>query len=362
MAKVSLKSDEDSAVECSKSASESDQSPREDLYRENNLNLLNFTGSESDFSEDDGLSFPASSPRNMVQSSSNRSARSKSLRIAARKGRKRSIEDDESILEEELSRASHKHQSKNAINARINRIKKKKYMQSLEESLDAYKNECKRWQAEYRQKSSEVQVLQKEVEYLKAVLRNESKLGAIVKNLKSCGTPVQPPMDVDSTNEHLFPLELKGTNFNQQNVNSLSYIPRVQKTRAETYSDLRIDSNTMDEILNDQFNPSNSSSGFSDDESMTFKTVFPSASDLFNFDLPESFEESSLFSLPTIEVEDSATVDPDSSSRLDDIGICLHVSTVSGISMEFCSHCAKYTCPELLDASLRSSAGETVSH
>ncbi|CAH0775235.1 unnamed protein product [Bemisia tabaci] len=284
MAKVSLKSDEDSAVECSKSTSESDQSPREDLYRENNLNLLNFTGSESDFSEDDGLSFPASSPRNMVQSSSNRSARSKSLRIAARKGRKRSIEDDESILEEELSRASHKHQSKNAINARINRIKKKKYMQSLEESLDAYKNECKRWQAEYRQKSSEVQVLQKEVEYLKAVLRNESKLGAIVKNLKSCGTPVQPPMDVDFTNEHLFPLELK-----------------------------------------------------------------------------ESFEESSLFSLPTIEVEDSATVDPDSSSRLDDIGICLHVSTVSGISMEFCSHCAKYTCPELLDASLRSSAGETLS-
>ncbi|KAH9492427.1 hypothetical protein Btru_051078 [Bulinus truncatus] len=74
---------------------------------------------------------------------------------------------------------------KNALQAKLNREKKKAYIKSLEaeiETLKCHNNDLKSENGDFKLKNAE---LEKEVEYLKSVLFNSSALSAVLKNIDS---------------------------------------------------------------------------------------------------------------------------------------------------------------------------------
>ncbi|CAG5136079.1 unnamed protein product [Candidula unifasciata] len=73
--------------------------------------------------------------------------------------------------------------SKNAVAARDNRLKKKKYVEDLEKTVSnlQVENECLREQS--KKNSHTLGVLQNEVSYLRKVIANQSTLSAILKNV-----------------------------------------------------------------------------------------------------------------------------------------------------------------------------------
>lgn len=73
--------------------------------------------------------------------------------------------------------------SRNAINARENRQKKKEYMKNLENSVDKLKTENAELKNECNSLTKTVTDLTSEVEYLKGVLANQSTLATILNKL-----------------------------------------------------------------------------------------------------------------------------------------------------------------------------------
>lgn len=73
--------------------------------------------------------------------------------------------------------------SKNAIAARDNRLKKKKYIADLEETVSNLQVENERLREQSKQNGHTLCALQSEVSYLRKVLANQSTLSAILKNV-----------------------------------------------------------------------------------------------------------------------------------------------------------------------------------
>ena len=76
---------------------------------------------------------------------------------------------------------------KNAIQARINRQKKKEYMNSLESKVAELSKENEKLKADSSKMTLERDSLSEEVAYLKSVLFNESALAGILKNINNVG-------------------------------------------------------------------------------------------------------------------------------------------------------------------------------
>ncbi|CAL1544983.1 unnamed protein product, partial [Lymnaea stagnalis] len=73
--------------------------------------------------------------------------------------------------------------SKNAIAARDNRLKKKRYVASLEESLKDLKCENEHLSLENEKQKKALMVLKNEVTYLRSVIANQTTLAAILRNV-----------------------------------------------------------------------------------------------------------------------------------------------------------------------------------
>ncbi|XP_014666210.1 PREDICTED: uncharacterized protein LOC106808142 [Priapulus caudatus] len=77
--------------------------------------------------------------------------------------------------------------SKNAIAARENRIKKKMYVQTLEKNSKELGAENKKMKNQVVSMKSMLRSLQKEVDYLRDVLANQSELASLLMNIQSTG-------------------------------------------------------------------------------------------------------------------------------------------------------------------------------
>lgn len=91
-----------------------------------------------------------------------------------------------SIVKEEQSQKDKQYapcMSRNAINARENRQKKKEYVKNLEESVDMLKSENSELKNECESLKKTVTNLTDEVEYLKGVLANQSTLASILHKI-----------------------------------------------------------------------------------------------------------------------------------------------------------------------------------
>ncbi|KAK6182603.1 hypothetical protein SNE40_010250 [Patella caerulea] len=74
---------------------------------------------------------------------------------------------------------------KNAINAKMNREKKKAYIQKLEESIDGFKSENQKLKFENEKLQDDKLALEEQVEYFKSVLANQSTLSKVLNTMEN---------------------------------------------------------------------------------------------------------------------------------------------------------------------------------
>jgi hypothetical protein len=74
--------------------------------------------------------------------------------------------------------------SKNALLARENRLKKKRYINGLEENLSAAKKENQYLADKLKEKDSTIDELQKEILYFKSILANVQEISGLIKTIK----------------------------------------------------------------------------------------------------------------------------------------------------------------------------------
>ena len=77
--------------------------------------------------------------------------------------------------------------NRNAIMARLNRQKKKKYLQELETSVKTLKEENESLKRDKKKMSATVDKLKTEVRYLKGVIANQSELSSLLQNIGVTG-------------------------------------------------------------------------------------------------------------------------------------------------------------------------------
>lgn len=111
-----------------------------------------------------------------------------------------------------------KNLNKAALQAKINREKKKKYMKELEEQNSFLQKENSILKTRERKFEETLRILRKEVLYLRSVLENESQLAKIIKNLDQ---PVRltkafevSKRAVDGDHEYAKPSNIKRKAFN----------------------------------------------------------------------------------------------------------------------------------------------------
>lgn len=86
-------------------------------------------------------------------------------------------------VDNELLKALDERNKKNAIQAKVNREKKKAYVKSLEDEIEELKSENATLKKDNEKYVRENKDLIEEVEYLRSVLANESALAGILKNI-----------------------------------------------------------------------------------------------------------------------------------------------------------------------------------
>ena len=74
--------------------------------------------------------------------------------------------------------------SKNALLARENRLKKKRYINGLEENLSAAKKENQYLAEKLKEKDNTIEELQKEILYFKSILANVQEISGLIKTIK----------------------------------------------------------------------------------------------------------------------------------------------------------------------------------
>lgn len=88
-----------------------------------------------------------------------------------------------SEVDNELMKALDERNKKNAVQAKINREKKKAYIKNLEDDIEELKSENSALKKENEKNVKENKALTEEVEYLRSVLANESALAGLLKNI-----------------------------------------------------------------------------------------------------------------------------------------------------------------------------------
>ncbi|KAH3704503.1 hypothetical protein DPMN_079559 [Dreissena polymorpha] len=86
-------------------------------------------------------------------------------------------------IDNELFQALDERNKKNAVQAKLNREKKKAYINSLQDEIEKLREENATIQAARQKDITEKKALLEEVEYLKSVLANESAIAGLLKNI-----------------------------------------------------------------------------------------------------------------------------------------------------------------------------------
>ncbi|XP_018321890.1 uncharacterized protein LOC108734731 isoform X2 [Agrilus planipennis] len=200
------------------------------------------------------------------------------------------------------SRERSKCYSRNAIMARENRLKKKIYMQNLENENNRLKSENRSISAKLTKQSDVIIHLEREVNYLKGILANSSDLRQLMKNINIC-----TGMSVTSSLQNVYVSQ------EEKCFNSTTVLPDYHHSTASE-DDLFKTSELTDDLsscLEDGL--------FSD-------VIIPTKN------LDSEPEESNCDALN----EHNYTISNEFEER--NGGICLHVSQ-HRVSLEFCSIC-----------------------
>lgn len=218
------------------------------------------------------------------------------------------------------SKSGSKLMSRNALMARENRLKKKIYLEGLENQVGQLKSENEKFSKILDNQSLLISDLKKEIKYLRSALANSTDIGNLVRNIHNntgmsvrtslgqslslkndyLSKPKQPPV-ARKTAHPWDEDEMRYPNYPTPEQDLLSPSP--------TQDDLLLNNFQLNELLGDTLLD-------------TFPIAADSAADI-NQDLLKEHNYTS----------------QDLEDNLDDVGVCLHVSK-HRVSLEFCSKCS----------------------
>lgn len=200
--------------------------------------------------------------------------------------------------------------SKNALLARENRLKKKRYINGLEENLAGAKKENQFLMDKLKEKDATIDQLQKEILYFKSILANVQEISGLIKTIKQ---ESHIPMST-SLRPTVYPMKRK----------SVVDLPSIhdKKMKMERMSE---SSSCMSAIHDD-------------DDSYDWMPSSPSCPTQLD---AESLDVLSNFSEEDINLFGDDTLLPEPTSQTAPLpaGICLHVFNKQ-MSLEFCVACA----------------------
>ena len=188
--------------------------------------------------------------------------------------------------------------SKNALLARENRLKKKRYINGLEQNLAAAKKENEALGHQLKERDETISSLRKEIVYFKSVLANVREISSLINTIRGDATSCGMPMST-----------------------SLDSAPAAKKMKLDRLSE---SSSELSSIHEDD-----------DDNNWMPRSPLPSAPlDVDSLDLLSNFSEEdiNLFGSDTLASPVIANV-PQAA------GVCLHVFNKK-LSLEFCPSCA----------------------
>ncbi|XP_049820184.1 uncharacterized protein LOC109594424 [Aethina tumida] len=213
--------------------------------------------------------------------------------------------------------------SKNAMMARENRLKKKLYLESLENDLTKAREENKKLSTVVDNQSFLIADLKKQIKYLKSVVANSNDLGKLIRNIHhSTGMSVSTSLD-------------KTLSLNSQYVPKRS--PPIARKTAHPWDELDQHPNCMTPESIENSPPVDY--GLSDDFSLDFlnsDVPLGMPTDLSCQDMFNSLEDTNENTLKEHDYVQNPTLEEDDD---DDVGVCLHVSK-HRVSLEFCSTCS----------------------
>jgi ATF/CREB family transcription factor len=199
--------------------------------------------------------------------------------------------------------------SKNALLARENRLKKKRYINGLEENLAVAKKENEALVNKLKEKDDSIDKLQKEIIYFKSILANVQEISGLIKTIKQ---------------ESSIPMSTS--------LSSPTY--PVKRSAAEVPNTLVSKKLKMERISESSSVTSNI---FEEDDCYDWMPSSPTCSTQLD---AESLDVLSNFSEEDINLfgEDSLIPTERPSEPLK-AGVCLHVFNKK-VSLEFCATCA----------------------
>jgi hypothetical protein len=231
----------------------------------------------------------------------------------------------------------------NAVRARMNRLKKKKFLGSLESEVARLSDENAKLKQTLEGQSSLVSSLRKEVNYLKGVLANNKEISMLIKSIHNTGLPVasssskySPINQMHSTVDHNYVCTKSDSS------TATGFGGLFDKDSATLTSD---DEKQQDSIIDDVFlslsMPSNNSFDLPllspskrnpYDSDLDLPLLSPSERDLYDTEFSGYSVQPTTFNSPV--VGSAADDEP-----FKDVGICLHVAK-RRVSLEFCSTCS----------------------
>ncbi|XP_015376022.1 PREDICTED: CREB/ATF bZIP transcription factor-like isoform X3 [Diuraphis noxia] len=93
--------------------------------------------------------------------------------------------------------------SKNAVAARINRMKQKQYVKDLEQKMSQLKREIKGVKRELREREEKWASSRRQVAYLRSMLANSNQIGGLLRNIR--WRNIVPQEERDSDHPHMVP-------------------------------------------------------------------------------------------------------------------------------------------------------------
>lgn len=189
--------------------------------------------------------------------------------------------------------------NRNALLARENRKRKKELMETLEKDVDILHDKNRRLHKIIKTQDSQMKKLEKEINYLKSVLKNHTEIVQILKSLSHAPPRHNTMIEID-----------KSALINSPKSDTISCNSSDDDLEAENIH------TEWDDILK---NPLNSVSDFSDIPSMEQTSGFSPFSEI-STDHNYSHYKMNTFEEPSTP------------------GICLHINT-GRISLEYCSVC-----------------------
>ncbi|XP_041350948.1 uncharacterized protein LOC121369931 [Gigantopelta aegis] len=221
--------------------------------------------------------------------------------------------------------------SKNAIAARENRLKKKKYVENLEKSFTTLNEENITLKSKVESYETTIARLNSEVAYLKNVLINQSTLSALLKNIQSTpGIKFKTSLPTTSSSTLTEKNKSDSVDDNQKNIYS-SLRRSKRKSAVSNYeSEKKVRKVLSDTVI----------------ESTSYQGMIQKVPAVSNDDMSaESVRNKSISAAPeSAEGMDDCQIT--SSQRLNG-GVCLHV-TGEMVSLEFCQKCNKNSQSDLI--------------